>query len=93
MYLGFATELGAEQFMKMFQFKAGKMGVEMELLAGDHTVHPSLITALGLGASRSLAFTLNQEQYNVVRRKDCGKLFSRKRRVFSKPSVQLIRRP
>ncbi|KAK0218516.1 hypothetical protein EDD85DRAFT_797653 [Armillaria nabsnona] len=83
-YLGFATELGAGQLMKMFQFNAGKIDVEMELLAGDHTVHSSLIMALSLCASHSLAFTLNQEQYNVLRRKDCRKLFSRKGRVFFK---------
>ncbi len=66
MYLGFVTELDAVQFMKMFQFNAGKMGIEMELLAGNHTVHPSLITALSLGASHSLAFTLNLEQCNIL---------------------------
>lgn len=87
LYLGFTTELGAKQFMKMFQLEASKMGVEMELLSGDHTVHPSLITALDLGASRSLVFTLNQEQYDVLRKKDCRKLFSRKGRVFVEPSV------
>ncbi|KAK0185351.1 hypothetical protein F5146DRAFT_1125303 [Armillaria mellea] len=87
LYLGFATELGAKQFMKMFQFEANTMGVEMELLSGDHTVYPSLITALDLGASRSLAFTLLQEQYNVLREKDCRKLSSRKGRVSAEPSV------
>ncbi len=50
-------------------------------------VHPSLITVLSLGASRSLAFTLNQEQYNILQRKYCRKLFSSKGCVFSKPSV------
>ncbi|KAG7439365.1 uncharacterized protein BT62DRAFT_1081636 [Guyanagaster necrorhizus] len=87
MYLAFATEAGADQFVKMFQIKSAKTGVEMELLARDHTIHPSLITALSLGASRSLVFTLNQEQYQILQKKDCRRLFSKMGRT-SRVSVQ-----
>ncbi|KAK0209340.1 hypothetical protein DFS33DRAFT_1485520 [Desarmillaria ectypa] len=59
----------------------------MELLARDHTMHFSLVTVLTLRPSSSLAFTLNQEQHDILQKKDCQKLFSRMGRV-SKVSVQ-----
>ncbi|KAK0474140.1 hypothetical protein EDD18DRAFT_1339413 [Armillaria luteobubalina] len=68
-------DVDAEQFMKKFQSKASKMGVEMELPAGDHLVQHSLITAFDLDASHFLAFTLNLEQKNLLQKQRLSQTF------------------
>ncbi|KAK0205448.1 hypothetical protein DFS33DRAFT_1383352 [Desarmillaria ectypa] len=59
MHLEFATSTAAQQFVKQFQSKADELDVGLEIQETHYAVTRSLITALSLGASRTLVLTVN----------------------------------
>ncbi|KAK0223901.1 hypothetical protein IW262DRAFT_1458949 [Armillaria fumosa] len=58
MHLEFATSTAAQQFVRQFQSRADELGVGMEIQETQYTVTRSLITAISLGASRTLVLTI-----------------------------------
>ncbi len=59
MRLEFATSTAAQQFVRQFQSRADALGVGLEIQETHYTVTRSLITAISLGASRTLVLTVN----------------------------------
>ncbi|KAK0220946.1 hypothetical protein EDD85DRAFT_267996, partial [Armillaria nabsnona] len=59
MHLEFATSTAAQQFVRQFQSRADASGVGLEIQETHYTVTRSLITAISLGASRTLVLTVN----------------------------------
>lgn len=59
MHLEFATSTAAQQFVRQFQSRADALGVGLEIQETHYTVTRSLITAISLGASRTLVLTVN----------------------------------
>ncbi|KAK0484697.1 hypothetical protein IW261DRAFT_1560380 [Armillaria novae-zelandiae] len=58
MHLEFATSTAAQQFVRQFQSRADELGVGMEIQETQYAVTRSLITAISLGASRTLVLTV-----------------------------------